>query len=84
MKYVNTSSEARRWLHVQRPDGRGLELEPGEIVDLDQEVSDPFLTPVESKRKRAKVEPDPTPHDSPAEAEQQDPTDQPGDAPAEE
>lgn len=81
MKYVNTSSEARRWLHVQRPDGRGLELEPGETVDLDQEVSDPFLQPVEPKRKRAKADPDPAPDDSPTLEAEQNPADQPADAP---
>lgn len=64
MKYVNTSSETRRWTGIQRPDGRGLELEPGETVDLDQEVSDPFLQPVSPPRKGKK--PDSEPDASPA------------------
>lgn len=96
MKYVNTSSETRRWTGIQRPDGRGLELGPGETVELDCEVSDPFLAPVETKRKRG-AKPaadkqkgaDPTdpgePPDDTAPDKAPQSTDQPGeDAPAEE
>jgi hypothetical protein len=61
MKYQNTSSETRRWTGIQRPDGRGLELEPGEVVELDCEVSDPFLAPVSPPRKGKKPDPAPEP-----------------------
>ena len=59
MKYQNTSSETRRWTGVQRRDGRGLELGPGETVDLDCEVSDPWLQPVSPPRKGKRPDPEP-------------------------
>ena len=88
MKYQNTSSETRRWTGVQRPDGRGLELGPGETVELDCEVSDPFLAPVDTRRKRGKADqgeqPDEQPDNTAPDEAPQNP-DQPGeDAPAEE
>ena len=38
--FKNSDVHARVWTHVQRPDGRTLELEPGEEVELD--LSDGF------------------------------------------
>lgn len=49
MDYKNYSEEQRVWPGVQRPDGTTLELEPGEVVELDdlpEGFNDPYLKPV--------------------------------------
>lgn len=65
MRFKNFDSNTRTWLNLQREDGRTLELEPGETVDLDlpKDFSDPHLRPIVTKReskaeaeKREKVE----------------------------
>ena len=48
--YRNTDVHVRTWPSLRRPDGRTLELGPGEKVDLDVDVTDVWL-------KRAGLEP---------------------------
>lgn len=45
--YRNTDSETRIWPTLQRPDGRTLELAPGEEAEVGEEIAaDPWLAPV--------------------------------------
>ena len=46
--YTNTSSDHRVWPGIRTPDGLTLELAPGESVDLDVEVTDPYLQPTKA------------------------------------
>jgi hypothetical protein len=67
MRFKNHDSNTRMWLTLHREDGRTLELEPGETVDLDlpKDFSDPHLRPVVVKKGAAKSEKpvDPAPID---------------------
>ena len=45
-RYRNSDSHRRTWGRIQRPDGRTLELEADEAVDLEQEVDAAFLEPM--------------------------------------
>jgi hypothetical protein len=54
MKFVNASPYQRTWLFLSK-DGRTLVLNPGETVELDQEVDDPWLVPVPTRSKKHEV-----------------------------
>lgn len=43
--WKNVDVHTRVWTHLQRPDGRTLELQPGEEVELDLsgDFDDPYL-----------------------------------------
>jgi len=49
--YLNASDERRTWTRITRPDGRTLELAPGEEAELDlaEDFSDPFLRPAPAR-----------------------------------
>lgn len=48
-RYRNTDDHRRVWGKLQRPDGRTLELDPGEVVDLNETTDAPYLELVNSK-----------------------------------
>ena len=52
-EFVNNGSERRVWTGIQREDGRTLELDPGETVELDLSARfrDPYLQPRHVKRE---------------------------------
>jgi hypothetical protein len=54
MKFVNSSAYTRTWTSLTK-DGRTLELQPGETVELDQDISDPWLVPVITKQNKKHV-----------------------------
>lgn len=57
MRYVNSDIHARVWTHLTNPEtGATLELAPGESVDLDEEVADPYLQLVAAPKKGGRVE----------------------------
>lgn len=65
MKHVNTDVHRRRWITLQGPDGRTLELDPGQVVDLPEPIDDPYLKPVESTaRRRGRTSADGEPADT--------------------
>ena len=62
MRYRNIDIHTRVWLNIT-VDGHTLRLEPDEIADLERNIDDPWLRPVE------KPKPKQTP-ESPAKAEE--------------
>ena len=51
-RYRNSDSHRRTWGRIQRPDGRTLELDADESVDLEQEIEAAYLESVDSRPKQ--------------------------------
>jgi hypothetical protein len=50
--FRNTSEQRRIWPDIIGPDGRTLELDAGEVVELDSARQDRYLKPVREKIKK--------------------------------